>query len=181
MFFKYKTNKQYKKIIKEIDHCDEQLLFLNDFKFPEKLKATMSFLWHDYWNLYVPKQGQSNVLQAEILRRVEKLQYESTNNGNINWDSNFSYFCDWLLSTFESFEELKPYIYKINIIITKLKYHGCYASIAESREFSDKYFNVNYIACCDEKIYSYLYMMVCIIYETHKQDIYFQVEEEVYR
>ena len=51
------------------------------------------------WKNYVPNDGQSNVLQGELLRAVEKLRYEAQNNGNINWDDNFEYFCDFLQKT----------------------------------------------------------------------------------
>ncbi|MGC6768447.1 DUF6630 family protein [Enterococcus sp. LJL51] len=48
------------------------------------------------WRLYIPAQGQSTHLYGELLRQVEKLRWEAQNNGNINWDSNFSYFCDFI-------------------------------------------------------------------------------------
>ncbi len=51
------------------------------------------------WKIYIPTDGQSTVLQGELLRAVEKLRYEAQNNGNINWDDNFEYFCDFLQKT----------------------------------------------------------------------------------
>ncbi|MCL2014898.1 MAG: hypothetical protein FWG68_01460 [Defluviitaleaceae bacterium] len=48
------------------------------------------------WKNLVPKQGQANNLQGELLRQIEKLRHETQNNGNINWDSDFEYFCDFL-------------------------------------------------------------------------------------
>ena len=43
------------------------------------------------WKNYVPESGQSEVLQGELLREIEKLRNEAKDNGNVNWDSNFSY------------------------------------------------------------------------------------------
>jgi hypothetical protein len=37
------------------------------------------------WQNYVPKSGQSNYVQGELLRAVEKLRDEAQRNGNINF------------------------------------------------------------------------------------------------
>ena len=42
----------------------------------------------------VPKTGQADTLCAELLREVEKLRCEAQDNGNMNWDDNFAFFCD---------------------------------------------------------------------------------------
>ena len=51
------------------------------------------------WKNLVPKQGQADNLQGELLRQIEQLRWEAQNNGNINWDNNFEYFCDFLKET----------------------------------------------------------------------------------
>ena len=51
------------------------------------------------WKNLVPEEGQADNLQGELLRQVEKLRYEAQNNGNINWDSNFEFFCEFLQSS----------------------------------------------------------------------------------
>jgi len=38
------------------------------------------------WQNYVPKSGQSDFVQGELLRGVEKLRDEAQRNGNGNWD-----------------------------------------------------------------------------------------------
>lgn len=48
------------------------------------------------WKTYVPSTGQSTVLQGELLRQIEKLRHEGRNNGNINWGTDFEFFCDFL-------------------------------------------------------------------------------------
>ncbi len=37
------------------------------------------------WSNYVPKSGQSETVQGELLRAIEKLRDEAHRNGNINW------------------------------------------------------------------------------------------------
>jgi len=41
------------------------------------------------WNELVPKSGQSDTVQGELLRAIEKLRWEAQNNGNVNWDVGF--------------------------------------------------------------------------------------------
>lgn len=50
----------------------------------------------DIWNNFVPKSGQADTTQGELLRAVEKLRWESQNNGNGNWDKGFEVFIDFL-------------------------------------------------------------------------------------
>lgn len=45
------------------------------------------------WQNWVPKAGQAENLQGELLRELEKLRREAQENGNINWDEDFDYFC----------------------------------------------------------------------------------------
>jgi hypothetical protein len=48
------------------------------------------------WRNLVPRQGQGETLQGELLRAVEKLRWEAQTNGNINWDEGFIQFVDFL-------------------------------------------------------------------------------------
>jgi len=48
------------------------------------------------WRNLVPEQGQSDTLQGELLRAVERLRWEAQNNGNVNWDEGFLRFLDFL-------------------------------------------------------------------------------------
>lgn len=43
------------------------------------------------WHMFVPKSGQADRVQGELLRAVEKLRDEATRNGNINWDRGFEF------------------------------------------------------------------------------------------
>jgi hypothetical protein len=45
---------------------------------------------------YIPAAGPAPVLQAELVRAVDKLWFEGQDNGNINWDDDFECFCDLL-------------------------------------------------------------------------------------
>ena len=51
------------------------------------------------WQNLVPKSGQCDSVQGELLRAVEKLSWEAQNNGNANWDSGFERLIDFLEGT----------------------------------------------------------------------------------
>lgn len=53
----------------------------------------------EIWLNYVPTRGQSDTVEGELIRAVEKLRYEAHSNGNGNWDEGFKMFCDYLLET----------------------------------------------------------------------------------
>ena len=48
------------------------------------------------WINFVPKSGQSDTVEGELIRAIEKLRYEAQNNGNGNWDEGFELFCQYL-------------------------------------------------------------------------------------
>jgi hypothetical protein len=39
------------------------------------------------WQNYVPKSGQADTVQGELMRAIEKLRDEAQRNGNYNWDN----------------------------------------------------------------------------------------------
>jgi len=51
------------------------------------------------WHNLVPKSGQCDTVQGELLRAVEKLSWDAQNNGNVNWDSGFEMLLDFLEQT----------------------------------------------------------------------------------
>lgn len=51
------------------------------------------------WKNYVPKSGQSDTIQGELLRANEKLRDECHRNGNINWDSGHEILANYILTT----------------------------------------------------------------------------------
>ncbi|MDQ8192660.1 hypothetical protein [Roseibacillus persicicus] len=51
------------------------------------------------WKNYVPKSGQSDTVQGELLRSNEKLRDECQRNGNINWDSGHEILANYILTT----------------------------------------------------------------------------------
>ncbi len=59
-------------------NCTSQTKKMTEKQYFEKAK----FIWQNY----VPKSGQSEFVQGELLRAIEKLREEARRNGNINFD-----------------------------------------------------------------------------------------------
>jgi hypothetical protein len=51
------------------------------------------------WKTYVPKTGQADTVQGELIRAVEKLRDEAQHNGNINWDEGHEVLAQFILAT----------------------------------------------------------------------------------
>ena len=50
------------------------------------------------WKAHVPRSGQAETVQGELLRAVEKLRDEAQRNGNVNWDRGFVILAGYLRS-----------------------------------------------------------------------------------
>jgi hypothetical protein len=50
----------------------------------------------EIWRNYVPKSGQAETVQGELMRAVERLRDEASRNGNGNWDNGFELLLDYL-------------------------------------------------------------------------------------
>lgn len=67
-----------------------------------KYKEEAKFIWKNY----VPKSGQANTVQGELLRSIERLRWEAQNNGNANWDKYFRKFTTFIWKTLKDKPEL---------------------------------------------------------------------------
>lgn len=70
------------------------------------------------WRNLVPKSGQAETVQGELLRAIEKLSWEAQNNGNINWDSRFKMFIEFLGTTLSAEPRLPTAL--INVVKSDL-------------------------------------------------------------
>ena len=65
-------------------------------------------LCREIWTRWVPKRGQSSVLQGELLRQIERLRHEAQANGNRNWCRDHAFFCAFLDHTLLDSGVLSP-------------------------------------------------------------------------
>ena len=134
------------------------------------------------WRNMVPKSGQANNLQGEMLRIAEKLRNEAVDNGNINWDGNFQWFCDFLKEKLAScglFDETKNM--KIKMILDYIKDNGNYAGKYANGEISDDQVDIFKLAYTDNDIYDYLEDAIVEYYLVHKVPISYEIKGFIYR
>lgn len=110
------------------------------------------------WESSIPKSGQASTLQGELLREIEKIRYEAQSNGNMNWDDDYSYFCDFISkklleqSIFSSAEKEE-----IVLIMSYLKECGTYARKFYNGIISESDVEIEKIAYT----YDNLYDIIC--------------------
>lgn len=137
---------------------------------PYRLKYPSEYKF--IWGNYVPKNGQSDVLQGELLRQVEKLRYEAQNNGNINWGDDFRFFCRFLQQTLcRQLKGMKPEQQKIALILKHLESCGDYAARFRDGEISNEEFDISKMAYVEDNLYDMLADMVAIVQIKHKKPI----------
>lgn len=106
------------------------------------------------WKNYVPKSGQANNLQGELLREIEEIRCEAQDDGNINWDDNHSYFCDFINKKlleqpiFSSIEKEE-----ITLIMSYIKECGMYAQKFYSGIIPENEVDMDKIAYTNDNLY----------------------------
>lgn len=120
------------------------------------------------WKTYVPEKGQSEILQGELLRQIEKLRNEAKDNGNINWDSDFSYFCEFIKRTLCNMSiYTEEEMARITVIMDYIKYCGEYASRLGDSEDAE----VNSIAYTKDNLYDIIADAVGKLQNVHPDPI----------
>lgn len=106
------------------------------------------------WKNYVPKNGQAHVLQGELLRQIEKLRCEAQDNGNINWDDDYEFFCDFLRDTLSK-QTFLSHSDKSRVVlaIDYLKTCGNYARDYREGKICDEKLNVDKLAYIGDNLY----------------------------
>lgn len=139
LFDKFKNNIT-KITIEQLTNTAYKQMYLEECKF--------------IWKNYVPKNGQAKVLQGELLRELENLRCEAQDNGNINWDEDFSYFCDFIresLCSEDIFSEIEKE--KITLALSHIKTCGNYARRFHNGEISEHDVDINMIAYTKDNLY----------------------------
>lgn len=144
----------------------------------QKYFAECRFIWKNY----VPQSGQSDVLQGELLRQIEKLRFEAQSNGNINWDEDFSWFCDFIKETL-----CAQSIYSagekaaFTRILSYIQECGGYARKFADGQIPDEELDVEKIAYTEDNLYDILSDAVGKLQAHHPEPIPYAKNNEIYR
>lgn len=139
------------------------------------------------WKNLVPKEGQSDNLQGELLRQVEKLRYEAQNNGNINWDSNFEFFCEFLQSSLCSSDAISDKEKAaVSDALQRIKSAGQVAyKFAEGEisdeELEDEFHHNDDLAYVGDDLYDLICEAIGSFYIKNKVPIPYEPNPDIYR
>lgn len=137
------------------------------------------------WKNLVPKEGQANNVQGELLRQLEKLRYEAQNNGNINWDSNFEYFCDFITDTLKESKVLsKTKMEEVTQALNKIKSIGIRAYNFNTGKISEDELEKKYnfeLAYCEDDLYDIVVDAIAVFYLKYKESIPYSKNTKIYR
>lgn len=134
------------------------------------------------WKTFVPKQGQADCVQGELLREIEKLRHEACSNGNINWDDNFAWFCGNIYDILAGSGMFGPDELKaIREILGFLKENGEYAGTYAEGKIDDSECDPIKLAYTDDDLYDYLADAAAEFYLKNKKPIAYEHKDFIYR
>ena len=134
------------------------------------------------WKHFVPKSGQAHSLQGELLREMEKLRCEAQDNGNMNWDEDYLYFCDFIAQTLSAqsiFSEQEKE--EIRVIMTYIKDCGLYAQQYNAGKISDSEVDPNKIAYTEDNLYDMICDKIGRLQKEHPEPIPYEVNDKLRR
>ena len=134
------------------------------------------------WKNYVPKEGQANNLQGELLREIEKIRIEAQDNGNVNWDDDYSYFCDFISerlteqSIFSAVEKEE-----IIIIMSYIKECGIYAQKFNSGKIAKNNVDIERIAYVNDNLYDIICDKIGLLHKENIKPIQYEKNDNIKR
>lgn len=167
LFLNFK-NKKNNIILNDIKSKDYTQEYFNECKY--------------IWKEYVPKNGQANCLQGELLREIEKIRCEAQDNGNINWDDDYSYFCDFIkdnlnnksIFTAEEKEE-------ITTIMNYIKDCGLYSRKCYNGELEKDSIDINRIAYTNDNLYDIIADKIGKLQKNNPEPIPYSLNKNIKR
>lgn len=134
---------------------------------------------------YVPKYGQANTIQGEMLRQIEKLRYEAQNNGNLNWDEDCEFFCRFLKYVLCNASCLSVKMKQdVSDALQRINRAGTTASLFFQKKITHEELVSKYgceLACVDDDIYDTVCNAIGFFYKNNPQMIPYEPETEVMR
>lgn len=134
------------------------------------------------WKKYVPKCGQAACLQGELLREIEKIRCEAQDNGNINWDDDYSYFCDFIRESMAGqamFSKIEKE--EIYLIMSYLKECGEYAQKFREGKIPEHSIDIEKIAYVNDNLYDMICDKIGKLQEAHSKPIVYKHLEHIRR
>ncbi len=137
------------------------------------------------WKNYVPEQGQADTLQGELLRQIEKLRYEAQDNGNINWDEDFEFFCTFLKYILCGSNCLSPQVKKdVAAALARIRKAGETASLFFQKKITAEELALKYgceLAYTDDDLYDVVCDAIGAFYKSNREPIPYHKRDDIKR
>ena len=137
------------------------------------------------WKNHVPEQGQADTLQGELLRQIEKLRYEAQDNGNINWDEDFEFFCTFLKYILCSADCLTPQVKKdVAAALARIRKAGETASLFFQKKISHETLAHEHgceLAYTDDDLYDVICDAIGEFYIYNREPIPYRKRDDIRR
>lgn len=134
------------------------------------------------WQNFVPKSGQARNLQGELLREIENIRCEAQDNGNVNWDDDFTYFCEFIKqSLIEQPIFSEPEKEKICVIMNYLKECGVYAQRFNDGKISDNDVLPEKLAYTKDNLYDIICDFIGRLQNKHPEPIKYSINNSIKR
>ncbi len=134
------------------------------------------------WQNFVPKRGQARNLQGELLREIEKIRCEAQENGNVNWDDDFTYFCEFIKKSLIGqpiFSETERE--EICLIMEYLKECGIYARQYNDGQISDEKVQIEKLAYIKDNLYDIICDFIGKLQNKNPEPIYYSKNKLIKR
>ena len=134
------------------------------------------------WKNYVPKSGLSKCLQGELLREIEKIRCEAQDNGNINWDDDYSYFCDFIIESLNSqpiFNDAEKE--ETALIMNYINDCGLYAQKVHNGEIYQDDIDINKIAYTHDNLYDIICDKIGFLHQNNPAPIPYRISNNLKR
>ncbi|MCI9167112.1 MAG: hypothetical protein HFH01_02785 [Dorea sp.] len=134
------------------------------------------------WKNYVPEEGQADNLQGELLREIEKLRWEAQENGNINWDEDFAYFCDFISSTLSEQPIFSDAAKDEAVsIMARLKSYGEYSRKVNDGEIPYDEIDMYRIAYVEDDLYDIICDKIARLHMENPEPVPYEKNEAICR
>lgn len=134
------------------------------------------------WQNFVPKSGQARNLQGELLREIENIRCEAQDNGNVNWDDDLTYFCEFIKQSLIEqpiFSEIEKE--KICVIMNYLKECGVYAQRFNDGKISDNDVLPEKLAYTKDNLYDIICDFIGRLQNKHPEPIKYSINNSIKR
>ena len=107
-------------------------------------------IWQDLWSKLVPKKGQADTVQGDLVRVIGRMTHELVSNGYSNWDDGYEIMCNFLEKTLEDGTFDSVISRRISIEIGHIKTYGRGQKVSQDVESAHDFLMIKVVEWCSK-------------------------------